>query len=149
MTHSHIPFNMLISSMYYSNMQMRLRWKTDFLTQVFPPSLQGGVGGSSQTCKGIRVQPPLLKFSCPKKVFPPRLILRSCFSEKRTQARQYKTCPSPPRFQPGPRIVQASLLRASNFRKKKKKEQCFFFFFFMDASTDRAGRKSLLCSLLA
>lgn len=57
MTRGRIPFNMLISTMYYSNMLMRLRYKTDFLTQVFL-SRRGGVTGPLMDVQGSESNSP-------------------------------------------------------------------------------------------
>lgn len=64
MTHGHIPFNMLISTMYYSNMLMRLCEKTDFVTPFL--SRQGG-WGVLMDLEGSECNGPPLKFLFPVK----------------------------------------------------------------------------------
>lgn len=81
MTHGHIPFNMLISTMYYSNMLMRLCEKTDFVT---PFLSRQGWGGGLNGPGGIGVQRPPLKFLFPVKdnkvcLFVFELLTEKCF----------------------------------------------------------------------
>lgn len=65
MTHGHIPFNMLISTMYYSNMLMRLCEKTDFVTPFPLPLRRRRRGGVLMDLQGS-------ESNSPSEIFIPR-----------------------------------------------------------------------------
>lgn len=151
---------------------MRLWWKTDFLTQVSPPPGRGGPRGRPPTC-GDRSATAPLKFSLAK-LFPPnhRLFCLSrlfwlswppfgCEQPRETEAdrarRRRRSILQKPRYCKygiflGTGCVRMlfsireafnSLILEPSLGWSEAAE------LFMDATSNRAGRKSLLCSLLA